>query len=122
MISLISSENVIKIDLKVMPSYMYTSTSIMSSSAQHTVDYNDWDVNAIRYMQPRVNDRGGRSISIISTQINRVVSVTTPMLMTWGISDYVDPATGESDNKYNIQLAFPLNETTDTSSFLDKMK
>jgi len=83
----------------------------------------DWNTGAVRYMQPKVNDRGGKSINIISTQSNRSLYISTPLLMTWGISDFVDEK-GESDGKFSMSLTFP-NETyatPATTEFLDKLK
>jgi len=75
-------------------------------------------------MAPRVNDRGGKAISIISTATNRTLSISTPLLMTWGISDFVDEKTGESDGKYTLSLAFPNDEyaTPGATKFLEKLK
>ena len=93
-------------------------------SASDVLTYDSWDTNSVRYMQPRITDRGGRMISIISSQSNRGLKLTTPQLMTWGVSDYVDPSTGESDNRYTIQLSFPLEnyQTPETNTFLEKLK
>lgn len=88
------------------------------------VNFSEWNTSAVRYMQPKVNDRGGKSINIISTQSNRSLYVSTPLLMTWGISDFVDEKTGEADGKFSMSLAFP-NETyatSDTNDFLSKLK
>jgi hypothetical protein len=88
-----------------------------------TIDYKDWQPEQLRYMQPRVNDRGGKAISIISTQLNRSLHVTTPRLATWGISDFVNEQ-GESDGKFSMSLRFPNPdyETEDTNIFLEKLK
>ena len=43
---------------------------------------NDWDTSAIKFMPPKVNDRGGMSVNIISTQTNRSLHISTPMMMT----------------------------------------
>lgn len=83
-----------------------------------------WTPSALKFMPPKVNDKGGKSISVISTQSNRSLHVSTPLLTTWGISDFVDPQTGESDGKFQISLTFP-NETysnKNTEMFLDKLK
>jgi hypothetical protein len=74
-------------------------------------------------MQPKINDRGGKSINLISTQTNRGLHISTPLMMTWGITDFVDEK-GESDNKYTISLNFPNTEyaTPQTNDFLAKMK
>ena len=87
------------------------------------INSSEWNTAAVRYMQPKVNDRGGKSINIISTQSNRSLYVSTPLLMTWGISDFVDDK-GESDGKFSMSLAFP-NETyvtPATDDFLAKLK
>jgi hypothetical protein len=75
-------------------------------------------------MQPKVNDRGGKSVTLISTQSNRSLYVTLPMLVTWGISDYTDSTTGESDGKYTISLQFPRDQdrNDETDEALRKMK
>ena len=41
---------------------------------------NEWDTSAIKFMPPKVNDRGGMSINIISTQTNRSLHISTPMI------------------------------------------
>ncbi len=84
----------------------------------------DWDTSSIRYMQPKLNDRGGKSINIISTQTNRSLHISTPLMMTWGISDYVDEKTGESDGKFSMSLVFPNEDyaTAASNTFLDRLK
>lgn len=83
----------------------------------------DWTPSSIKYMPPKVNDRGGKSINIISTQSNRSLHIATPLMMTWGISDYVDEKTGESDGKFTMSLNFPNAdyETAASKEFLEKM-
>lgn len=87
-----------------------------------TVD--NWTTSSIRYMQPKINDRGGKSINIISTQSNRSLHISTPLMMTWGISDFVDEKTGESDGKYSMSLNFPNEDyrTPASDQFLTKLK
>jgi len=84
----------------------------------------DWETSSIRYMQPKINDRGGKSINIISTQTNRSLHISTPLMMTWGISDYVDEKTGESDGKFSMSLVFPNDDysTAASNTFLDRLK
>jgi hypothetical protein len=93
-------------------------------SKQIVLNVNDWNTPEVKYMAPKVNDKGGKSVTIISKQTNRSLNITTPLQMTWGISDFVDEKTGESDGKYSISLVFPnddyKNEATD--AFLQKLK
>jgi len=83
----------------------------------------DWDTSAVKFLPPRVNDMGGKAINVISRQTNRSLHISTPLMMTWGIADYVNEH-GESDGKFSITLNFPNEEysTDATSEFLQKMK
>ena len=87
------------------------------------IEYPDWDVAQNKYMPPKVNDRGGKSISVISKQTNRGLCVSTPLMITWGISDFCDDQ-GNSDGKYSMSLSFPNEEynTPETDDFLAKCK
>ena len=82
----------------------------------------EWDTSAIKFMPPKVNDRGGMSVNIISTQTNRSLHISTPMMMTWGIADYDDGTGG--DGKFNMTLNFPTEEyrKSSTDAFLQKVK
>jgi len=96
----------------------------MSSSAKPVVlSASEWCTSKIKYMPPKVNERGGKSINIISTQTNRSLHITTPMMMTWGISDFIGD-NGESDGKFSISLNFPNEEYRKpaTDNFLQLVK
>jgi hypothetical protein len=96
----------------------------MSTSSKPVVlPVNDWDTSAIKYMAPKINDKGGKSINIISKQTNRSLHISTPLMMSWGISDFIDEK-GDSDGKYSISLQFPNSEysTPSTNAFLQKVK
>ena len=94
------------------------------SSAPLIVKTAEWNTSGNRYMPPKVSDRGSKSISVISTQTNRTLHIQTPLMMTWGISDYTDEKTGESDGKFSISLNFPNpgHEKASTDEFLAKLK
>jgi len=97
--------------------------SSQSSAPKPVVSYKDWNTSSIMYMAPKVNERGGKSINIISNQTKRSLHISTPLMMTWGINDFVDEK-GESDGKYTISLQFPNEDykTKDTDDFLQKLK
>ena len=84
----------------------------------------EWDVANARFMQPKINERGGKSVNIISNQTNRGLHISLPFLNTWGISDYVDEKTGESDGKYSMSLSFPNDDYASpaTRQALEKLK
>ena len=92
-------------------------------SAPIVLTSDKWETNANKYMAPKVNDKGGKAINLISNQTKRTLHISTPLLMTWGISDFVDEK-GDSDGKFSISLNFPNDEyrTDETDRFLEKMK
>jgi len=87
------------------------------------IPVSDWTPSATKYMMPKVNDKGGKSINVISKQTSRSLHISTPLMMTWGIADFVDEK-GESDDKFSISLNFPNDEyaTPATTTFLQKLK
>ena len=93
-------------------------------SAPVILPVSDWVPTSLKYMPPKVNERGGKSINLISTQTNRSLHVATPLMMTWGVSDYVDERTGESDGRFTMSLNFPNvdYETPALKDFLAKLK
>jgi hypothetical protein len=85
------------------------------------LEMQNWMPSAVKYMQPKVNDKGGKSINVISLQSNRGLHITLPLLLSWGISDFTDEK-GESDGKYSISLQFPNAEYTNPESELALQK
>jgi hypothetical protein len=83
----------------------------------------DWSPSAIKYMAPKVNANGGKNINTISKQTNRSLHITTPLMMTWGINDFVDDK-GEADGKFSLSLNFPNEEyrSKNTDDFMAKLK
>ena len=97
--------------------------SSFTQSKPVVLSVSDWNTTAIKYMPPKVNEKGGKGINVISKQTNRSLHISTPLMMTWGISDFIDEK-GESDGKFSISLNFPNDEykTAATTAFLDKLK
>lgn len=97
----------------------------MSANKQSPIvlTVSEWNPSAIKYMAPKVNAAKGKSINIISKQTNRSLHIATPLMMTWGIADFVNEE-GESDGKFSISLNFPNDEYANaaTNEFLQKFK
>jgi hypothetical protein len=93
------------------------------NSKQVVLGIEEWNVTANKYMAPKINDKGMKSITVISRQTNRSLHISTPLMMTWGVSDFVDEK-GESDGKFSISLNFPNEEFKNSSTdlFLQKLK
>ena len=93
-----------------------------NSSVKKVIEFTEWNPRLHKYMAPKVNDKGGKSITLISKQTNRALHLNTPLMMTWGVSDFCDEH-GNSDGKFKISINFPNEEykTTETDMLLKKM-
>jgi hypothetical protein len=81
----------------------------------------DWVTKSIKFMPPKLNASGVmKNVNVISTQTNRSLHVSAPMMMTWGISDYDDGSGG--DGRFNMTLNFPTEDyrKPSTDIFLEK--
>ena len=100
------------------------STQATTMTTSKFIETSEWDPQANRYMQPRTNDKGLKTIAVISNQKNKKLHLQLPLLICWGISDYTDQATGESDGRFTIKLQFSGNEnaSADSTEAWDKLK
>ena len=93
-----------------------------STSASKFVKTSEWDVQANRYMQPRISDRGIKMVTIISNQRNKKLHLQLPGMSCWGIEDYTDRDTGESDGKFKIKLHFRDDGSDESKVALEKLQ
>jgi hypothetical protein len=98
-------------------------TSNMSSVSKF-IKTSSWDTQALRYMQPRLTDRGLKTVAVISTQKNKKLHIQLPSMTCWGITDFTDQSTGESDGKFSIKLHFTGkgNLSEASAEALEKLK
>ena len=89
-----------------------------SNDTQLFVDGTLFDCTKLRYGAPKANASGGKAISVFSTSINSGLKLSTPLMLTWGASDF------EGNKQYAMSLQFPSTEylTSDTDAFLRNMK
>lgn len=76
----------------------------------------------IGYSKPKVNQAGGKSVGILNSSTNGVTYISTPLMLTWGISEFTDKKTGSVS--YTMSLQFPGEEyrTPATMKFFENMQ
>lgn len=91
--------------------------------AETIIDATQFNVESIRYSAPKANAQQGKSVNILNKATNSGLRLSTPLMLTWGASDFVDPKTGISNGKYEMALQFPTDEyaTEEASAFLANM-
>jgi len=88
------------------------------------IDGTQFNVQNIKYSAPKANASGGKSVNILNKLTNTGLRISTPLLLTWGASDFQDPATGKGNGKFEMSLQFPTAEyqNEDTAAFLKNMQ
>ena len=78
----------------------------------------DEDVN---YTKTRINKSGGKSVGILNSATNKQLMLCTPLMLTWGVNEFVDEKTGR--HSYDMALQFPSGDyaTQETNQFLDNI-
>ena len=92
----------------------------------NSISTQQWQPKNSQYLPVNKSDRGNKSVQVQNTDTNRAVKIRLPVMKTWGMTTFIDQATGESDGKFNITLQFPRDEdaykTEETDQFLEKLK
>lgn len=85
--------------------------------ADTIVDGTLFNSQNIRYSAPKANASGGKSINILNNATKGGLRVATPLMLTWGASEF------EGNGKFEMALQFPSEEykTDDLTIFLRNM-
>jgi hypothetical protein len=80
----------------------------------------------IKYSKLKINSSGGKSVGIVNAHTGQTLYVGTPLLLTWGIQEFVDDKTKKVS--YDMALQFPSDEyhqsaesKADSNAFLKAM-
>ena len=92
--------------------------------AETIVDGTLFNAQNIKFTTPKANASGGKSVNILNKATNTGLRLSTPLMLTWGASDYVDEKTGKGNGKYEMGMQFPTDEykNADTDSFLTNLQ
>ena len=75
----------------------------------------------IKYSKVKVNSSGGKSVGVVNAHTGQSLFLGTPLLMTWGIQEFIDEKTKKVS--YDMALQFPSEEyqSADSKAFLEAM-
>lgn len=79
-----------------------TAQTMMVDGVNFSVD------KTVDYTKPKVNASGGKSVGIINSSTKKGLYLSTPLMLSWGINEYVDEQTGK--RTYDMSLQFPKEE------------
>ena len=75
----------------------------------------------VKYSKSKVNSSGGKSVGVVNAHTGQSLFLGTPLLMTWGIQEFIDEKTKKVS--YDMALQFPSDEyqSADSKAFLEAM-
>ena len=84
----------------------------------------EFNCDDIKYSSPKTNSVGGKSVNIFNKLNNSRLNISTPMMLTWGASYYVDKSSGQGNGKFEMSLQFPNEDynNEEASTFLENLK
>ena len=92
--------------------------------AERITDSTQLNVNTLVFCAPKATAQGAKSVNILNPTTKTGLTLSTPLMLTWGASDYKAEGEEKGNGKFEMSLQFPSDEyaTEDTTAFLDNMK
>jgi len=91
---------------------------------ERIVDGTQFNAENIMYTAPKASAQGGKSVNILNKTTKTTLTLSTPLMLTWGASDFKKDGEDVGNGRFELSLQFPNEEykTPDTEAFLRNMK
>jgi hypothetical protein len=92
--------------------------------AETIIEGINFNCNDAIYRAAKINANGGKNIRIVNKNSQSALRLSTPVMLTWGASDYVEAGASQGNGKYEMALQFPTPEynNQDAELFLENIK
>lgn len=92
--------------------------------ANTIVDGTNIDVNVFSYSAPKPHASGGKVVNLYNKHFKESLTISTPLMLTWGAQEGQEQGTGKPTGKWTMSLQFPSAEYSnpDAEAFLNSMK
>lgn len=92
--------------------------------AERIIDGTQFNTDQIIFCAPKATAQGAKSINLISKTTKTSLTLSTPLLLTWGASDYKAEGEEKGNGKFEMSLQFPSDEykTEDSEAFLRNLQ
>jgi hypothetical protein len=92
--------------------------------ADSIVDGTNIDVNVLSYSAPKAHSSGGKVVNLYNKHFKESLTLSTPLILTWGAQEGQEQGTGKPTGKFTMALQFPSSEysNADAEAFLKSMR
>ena len=91
---------------------------------ERIVDATKLNIDEIIFCAPKATAQGSKSVNLLNKATKTGLTLATPLMLTWGASDYKAEGEEKGNGKFEMSLQFPNDEykTDDSEAFLNNMK
>jgi hypothetical protein len=92
--------------------------------ADSIVDGTNIDVNVFSYSAPKAHASGGKVVNLYNKHFKESLTISTPLILTWGAQEGQEQGTGKPTGKWTMSLQFPSADYSneDAEAFLRSMR
>jgi hypothetical protein len=92
--------------------------------ADSIVDGTNIDVSVFSYSAPKAHASGGKVVNLYNKHFKESLTISTPLILTWGAQEGQEQGTGKPTGKFTMALQFPNGEYSnpDSEAFLRSMR
>ncbi|NDB62165.1 hypothetical protein EB001_27565 [bacterium] len=92
--------------------------------ADAIIDGTNIDTNVFSYSAPKAHASGGKVVNLYNKHFKESLTISTPLMLTWGAQEGQEQGTGKPTGKWTMALQFPNAEYTnpDAEAFLRSIK
>jgi hypothetical protein len=88
------------------------------------VDGTNIDTSLFTYSAPKAHASGGKVVNLLNKNTKESLTLSTPLILTWGAQEGQEQGTGKPTGKFTMSLQFPTRDYSnpDLEAFLVSMK
>jgi len=88
------------------------------------IDGTNIDTTVFAYSAPKAHASGGKVVNLYNKHFKESLTISTPLILTWGAQEGMEQGTGKYTGKWTMALQFPNSEYSnpDADAFLRSMR
>ena len=91
--------------------------------SERIIDATQLNIDNIIFCAPKATAQGSKSVNLLNKATKTGLTLSTPLMLTWGATDFKAEGEEKGNGKYDMSLQFPNDEykTAETDAFLNNM-
>ena len=82
------------------------------------IDGTNIDTSVFSFSDPKPNPAGGKVVNLYNKNFKQSLTISTPLMLTWGAQEGQDPTTKLPNGKWTMSLQFPSSDFTNQEGIL----